>query len=902
MNGSSALSAPIEPTSVPAEQPIELSRTITDTDLAAPTDIPSTSTVPPHIAPPTSDDREGPSPSVPATATLTNRSATQSEIADTEIHSQAMDVTNSANLDNAPETDSVQGTSYQNISTPPVVTSEATAVAKAPPLLGVISTTETAESPTSHDAEVGSLATQAHIPVSPPTLLQENASSNANVGNIEQGGSASKIHPREDDEDDSPASKRIKATEEPEITSLNANNEKVDDGSTGKVHPREDDLEDGSPASKRAKLEDSEQGPEEFKVPEVPQHANAVEENGVQGAVVPSDAPESSANTQLSTSQLDTEPMTNAQHKALADVMKNVRKLKDAKPFGQPVDPVGMGIPTYPDIIKNPMDLSTVDKKLKGSQYNSVADLASDFDLMIQNCLTFNGPHHAVSVSAVHLQEYFRRALQKVPSRDAPQPAPPEKKPKRPSIGARQASDAPRRPSRAPGGAARSPPAEKSNDVFALLPEGAPVIRRDSTLGDRPKREIHRPAKDLPYASAKPRRKKFQQELRFVDHIVAEMNKAKYSQLSWPFSTPVDPVALNIPTYFSVIKKPMDFGTITSKTKTNQYENAKEFKNDVELMFENCFKFNPASDNVHQIGKQYQDIFRKLWAEKDDWLAENAPTSGPQSPGLSPDSDEEDADDEEGEEEDDREAKLRAIQQQIAALSQEAADVLKGSVKKSSPKAPSRKNSSKATKSTAKGGRKSSSLSGPGTKAAPKPAKRVAKVKPLTQDEKTEIQEKVERLTDQQPDKAGDLVRIIKENDPKFAVRQSDRFVYEAEANCMQNLAEDEIELELEELEVDVARMLLKYVRKFYPQAQITAPIDDDDFEPERRAAKNAAATSSRKKNKPMTKVQQETDMSAIRNKLNQYGNPAAAGEQSSDPPQQESSDDDDSGSESEEE
>ena len=32
--------------------------------------------------------------------------------------------------------------------------------------------------------------------------------------------------------------------------------------------------------------------------------------------------------------------------------------------------------------------------------------------------------------------------------------------------------------------------------------------------------------------------------------------------LDWPFAIPVDPVALNIPDYFDVIKQPMDLGTI----------------------------------------------------------------------------------------------------------------------------------------------------------------------------------------------------------------------------------------------------------------------------------------------------------------------------------------------------
>ena len=665
----------------------------------------------------------------------------------------------------AVEADGAQATSVTETITPNPE-SGITNTAGIPPDMGLLSTAETTALPShlgpQHDSIMAEAPIQEH--------LQEPSSAFTVGENTEQIESPNKTRAREDDEVNGSVNKRAKAAVD---TTAPANNEPGHDVEpNGRIRPREDDEEGGSPASKRTKLEENEEGLSELKLSEGSDHAVVPVENGGQnldtlaGQVT---SPEAGA----STIQYDAEPMTTPQQKALAEIIKNVKKVKDAKPFAKPVDYIALGIPTYPDIIKNPMDIETIEKRLKGSEYHSVADLVSDFDLMIQNCYTFNGSQHAVSISASNLQAYFKKALQKIPARDVPQVASAEKKAKRPSVGARQAPDAPRRPSRVSGGAARSPTVEKSNDAFALGPDGTPVIRRDSTLGDRPKREIHRPTKDLPYASAKPRRKKFQQELRFVDHIIAEMNKPKYNGLSWPFTAPVDPVALNIPTYFSIIKKPMDFGTISNKQKTNQYENAKDFKSDVDLMFDNCFRFNPASDNIHQMGKSYQEVFKRLWAEKDDWLAENAPTSSPQSPGMTPDSHDEDADvDEEGEEFDHREAELRQIHQQIQALHQRATDIY-GKVpnqKAVVPKASSRKNSSKPMKSAGKAGRKSGSLSGPGTKAAPKPAKKPAKVKPLTQDEKAEIQEKVERLTDQHPEKAGDLVKIIKENDPKFAV------------------------------------------------------------------------------------------------------------------------------------
>ncbi|TYZ65140.1 hypothetical protein PybrP1_007456 [[Pythium] brassicae (nom. inval.)] len=53
-------------------------------------------------------------------------------------------------------------------------------------------------------------------------------------------------------------------------------------------------------------------------------------------------------------------------------------------------EPVPDDVPTYRDVIKEPMDLSTMRRKAKRGKYKSVEMFADDFQLMIRNCLTFN--------------------------------------------------------------------------------------------------------------------------------------------------------------------------------------------------------------------------------------------------------------------------------------------------------------------------------------------------------------------------------------------------------------------------------------------------------------------------------------------------------------------------------
>uniref|UniRef100_K3WV95 Bromo domain-containing protein n=1 Tax=Globisporangium ultimum (strain ATCC 200006 / CBS 805.95 / DAOM BR144) TaxID=431595 RepID=K3WV95_GLOUD len=53
-------------------------------------------------------------------------------------------------------------------------------------------------------------------------------------------------------------------------------------------------------------------------------------------------------------------------------------------------EPVPDDVPKYREIIKEPMDLSTMRKKAKRGKYKSVEMFTDDFNLMIRNCMTFN--------------------------------------------------------------------------------------------------------------------------------------------------------------------------------------------------------------------------------------------------------------------------------------------------------------------------------------------------------------------------------------------------------------------------------------------------------------------------------------------------------------------------------
>jgi len=88
------------------------------------------------------------------------------------------------------------------------------------------------------------------------------------------------------------------------------------------------------------------------------------------------------------------------------------------------------------------------------------------------------------------------------------------------------------------------------------------------------------------------------------------------------FHKPVDIVALNIPTYPDVIATPMDLGTIRkklkagarTKNKLGRYENAREMKADLDLVFDNCVAFNGAESYIGKLAAGLKSRAEVMWA------------------------------------------------------------------------------------------------------------------------------------------------------------------------------------------------------------------------------------------------------------------------------------------------
>lgn len=73
---------------------------------------------------------------------------------------------------------------------------------------------------------------------------------------------------------------------------------------------------------------------------------------------------------------------------------------------------------------------------------------------------------------------------------------------------------------------------------------------------------------------------------------------------AWIFLDPVDPEKFGVSDYLDIIKKPMDFGTIKENLKKHFYRSMRQFLEDVELVFNNCYLYNGEASHVSQMCKK----------------------------------------------------------------------------------------------------------------------------------------------------------------------------------------------------------------------------------------------------------------------------------------------------------
>ncbi|KAF4966420.1 hypothetical protein FZEAL_10663 [Fusarium zealandicum] len=669
----------------------------------------------------------------------------------------------------------------------------------------------------------------------------------------------------------------------------------ADSSVTAKVaREREDDATD-EPAPKRAKTEPKE---------ETPLAAASVTAPKV--GTAPAEAPTDPETTPLANLVLWDDPgfnsqvLTPFQRREFRKVLGRVKKTKSGGHFKDSVQKLWPVLwESYVAKIEKPTDLSDIDRTLRDTNgaFVTVGDFRKALLLMYNNTRDFNGHMHDVTNAAFYAIRGIWEDVVHIPQ-DEPvkaKPAPKQKPPRESRVGIH--ADVVRKQSAGPGTTSPSvatpvskPPAPSRDTATAAAVD----VRRASiaTEGDRPKRTVRAPKpKDIDY-STKPSRKKLKPELQFSEEILSDLMHPKNKAINSWFMEAVDAEGLNIPHYYSIIKKPMDLGKVSRLLASGEITSLKEFDKTVRLIFDNCYAFNGSVDQgnaVSFVASQLENYYNKQIKTKDAWLAKHAKANAPPVASHGSDEDEDEDEDAEGEEAPasagvdpskevrELEAKLREesekltdlfaadspnpslieVQQGILKMVQEA--LLKAKQNLSEYRQKQDKPTKKASSKPSKPKPNSSVVRKPtGNVAHPKKSggsKKAAPKKILTAADKDQIATAINDLENPHLDRAIDIIK---------------RDTGQNENN------DGELELDIDQLSNEALLKLWELCKRVLPgfgkdaNAQVSSP-EATRPPPVPKPSKSSSTSAKPKKNKPMSAREQEERIAQLRGLASLY-------------------------------
>ena len=344
-------------------------------------------------------------------------------------------------------------------------------------------------------------------------------------------------------------------------------------------------------------------------------------ENGVSSMDIDSTNVTSKPQSDTGGPAVEQSPLVREQLKYFSSILRSLRRNKDAGPFLAPVDATALNIPDYHNVIKQPMDLGTIGTKLAEHAYSNVESAVADVKLMFENCYTYNAANTVVHNMGRNLEKAFDNMMKKMPT-EASLAAASQKR----------VGESPN-PSRA-GGTEISERARRSSAMLKRrydspefdTPPSKKASYTDLRHGGGPKTPSRKGSMAAAFGPGSARKSASSsaalvaEDLRHVANIIRDFFKKQYQVQAWPFLQPVDPVALNIPDYFTVIKRPMDLSSIKNKIELKVYAAAEDIEADFRLMCSNCYTYNGVDSDVAKLCQQLEHVFSTRYAQRPSQL------------------------------------------------------------------------------------------------------------------------------------------------------------------------------------------------------------------------------------------------------------------------------------------
>ncbi|KAI4817543.1 hypothetical protein KUCAC02_010929 [Chaenocephalus aceratus] len=320
-------------------------------------------------------------------------------------------------------------------------------------------------------------------------------------------------------------------------------------------------------------------------------------------------------------------------------LIKSLWRHHFAWPFHEPVDATKLSLPDYHKIIKTPMDMGTIKKRLENYFYRSASECMQDFNTMFTNCYIYNKPTDDIADSNQENLAEKAESPEDIPTITGLPPTQPTTKKK----GVKRKADTTTPTTVAmPIMSTMGVSGHQHGDGrWAQLPLtltslgvdhnsslgmnqgmnmgmgcGTVMMGSKSASGSRrgvSGRAIKPPKKDLPDSMVPPpvRRSKLNPQLRYCNGVLKDL-------LSKSMQPCRCPSMLGLHDYHDIIKQPMDLSTMKRKMDSREYRDSQQFSADVRLMFSNCYKYNPPDHDVVGMARKLQDVFEFCFAKMPD--------------------------------------------------------------------------------------------------------------------------------------------------------------------------------------------------------------------------------------------------------------------------------------------
>uniref|UniRef100_A0A8C3RB56 Bromodomain testis-specific protein n=1 Tax=Cyanoderma ruficeps TaxID=181631 RepID=A0A8C3RB56_9PASS len=440
-------------------------------------------------------------------------------------------------------------------------------------------------------------------------------------------------------------------------------------------------------------------------------------------------------------------------------VMRAMWRHNFSWPFHQPVDAAALNLPDYYTIIKKPMDLGTIEKRLEHNYYTRAAECIEDFKTMFWNCYMYNKPGDDIVFMAEELEKVFMQKIAHMP---------PEERLVSLNKGRRKGKKTEETWQPKPGTSNEQSTNEKQTEsseqppvmtqerqqvtlaplsaaqLTALMPAAVSITK--AKKGVKRKADTTTPTTSIVTASGESsamfserkavkaykgenecmvtnkllkksfsdsqqppgiiKKTQLSEQLKHCNAILKEMFSKKHAAYAWPFIKPVDVASSSTGVNQSTAKYPTDLGTIKKKMDNFEYKDIQEFATDVRLMFMSCYKRNSSDHEIVAMARKLQDVFETHFAEIPDEPVASDHLPQPvremteaYSSESSNDNSSEEKSSEDSEEE--RKGHLKKLQEQLEALHQQLWVLTKACLsrpekKKGKAKSKKRKNKEKA--------------------------------------------------------------------------------------------------------------------------------------------------------------------------------------------------------------